>query len=283
MKEPRQIRRSVSKVYADAVESPSPCCGGGTTQKGTLVKLAGYSKADLEALPDDAVVNSFGCGNPLAFTEVEPGDVVLDLGCGAGIDLLLAARKVGPSGRAIGVDMTDEMIAGAREVIEASDMENMEVRKGLIEDLPVDSDSVDWVISNCVINLSPEKGKVFAQIARVLKPGGRMLVSDVVAEDLPTEVRENSTLYCSCVAGAISERDYCDGLRSAGLDDLEVRERIEYDPVQLEGLMESELVAPVEEGSCCCGGTEDAETKRQLAQLCRGKVWSIQVFARKPD
>jgi SAM-dependent methyltransferase len=282
MNEPEQVRRSVSQVYADALNSPKPCCTGGSNQKGTLVKLAGYAQSELQKLPDGAVVNSFGCGNPLAFTEVKPGDVVLDLGCGAGIDLLLAARKVGPSGCAIGVDMTAEMIARAREAIEASGLPNVEVRQGLIENLPVEPDSVDWVISNCVINLSPEKDRVFAEIARALKRGGQMLVSDVVAEDLPREVRENPTLYCSCVAGATSEKDYCDGLRHAGLVDIEVRERIEYDLAQLEGLMESDLVAPVDSGCCCSGGPGDAGSKRQLARMCRGKVWSVQVYARKP-
>jgi SAM-dependent methyltransferase len=281
MNEPEQVRRSVSHVYADALNSPKPCCAGGSNQKGTLVKLAGYTQTELQKLPDDAVVNSFGCGNPLAFTDVKPGDVVLDLGCGAGIDLLLAARKVGPSGRAVGVDMTDEMIARANKAIQAAGLPNVEVRQGLIEDLPVEPESVDWVISNCVINLSPEKDRVFTEIARVLKRGGQMLVSDVVAEDLPRDVRENPSLYCSCVAGALSEADYCDGLRRAGLADIEVRERIEYDPAQLERLMKSDLVAPVD-GGCCSGDPGIAESKRQLARMCCGKVWSVQVYARKP-
>ena len=137
MKDHHKIRESVSQAYANAVTSQSPaqCCG--PVQKGTVVKLAGYSAEDLESLPAEAVVNSFGCGDPVAFSDVKEGDVVLDLGCGAGIDLLLAAKKVGSSGRAIGVDMTDKMITKAREIIGASGLANAEVRKGLIEDLPV--------------------------------------------------------------------------------------------------------------------------------------------------
>ena len=247
-----------------------------------MVKLAGYSREELESLPPEAVVNSFGCGNPLAFSGVKEGDVVLDLGSGAGIDLLIAAKIVGPMGRAIGVDMTDEMIARARQIIAESGLSNVEVRKGLIEDLPVDSDSVDWVISNCVINLSPEKGMVFAEISRVLKPGGRMMVSDVVAEDLPETVRSDLGLYNCCVAGTISEKAYCDGLRRAGLVDVEVRERIEYDVSQVERLMKSDQQAFAETAHCC-GEPGESPSFDGLAALCKGKVWSAKIYARKPE
>ena len=181
--------------------------------KGVVAKLAGYSDEEFAALPADAVVNSFGCGNPLAFSAVQPGEVVLDLGSGAGIDLLLAARKVGAAGRVIGVDMTEEMIARARANIAAAGIENAEVRQGIIEELPVEDSSVDWVISNCVINLSPEKPRVFAEIARVLKPGGTMLVSDIVAEDLPEEIvaRAPSSTPPAWPARS-ARRDYLGGL-----------------------------------------------------------------------
>jgi arsenite methyltransferase len=210
-----EIRRDISKAYAEAVTKPAKagCCGARPAQKGLAVQLAGYTSGELDALPPEAVVNSFGCGNPIALAEIRPGEVVLDLGSGAGIDLLLAAKKVGPTGRVIGVDMTDEMIAKARENISAGHFSNVEVRKGLIEELPVESGTVELVISNCVINLSPEKKKVFREIARVLKPGGRMLVSDIVAKDLPAAVREMTDLYASCVSGAISEEEYLAGLR----------------------------------------------------------------------
>jgi SAM-dependent methyltransferase len=168
--------------------------------------------------------------------------------------------------------MTDEMIAKANENIAASGFSNAEVRKGIIEDLPVNAESVDWVISNCVINLSPEKDRVFAEIARVLRPGGRMVVSDIVVEDLPESVRTNPTYYSACVAGAISEAEYVDGLRRAGLEDVEVRERLVYDACQIADLIESE--------TCCCG--DGAGEATGAAQSLPGKVWSAQFHARKP-
>lgn len=275
---PDEVRREVSKNYANAVSRPAQggCCSGGApSQKGAAVAFGGYSEPELSTLPEEAVVNSFGCGNPVAFAGVAEGDVVLDLGSGAGIDLFLAAKKVGPGGRVIGVDMTDAMIAKATENIRKGKYTNVEVRKGIIEELPVDSASVDWVISNCVINLSPEKPRVFREIARVLKPGGRMLVSDIVATDLPEEVRQSMALYSSCVSGAISEEDYLAGLRAAGLIDVEVRGRLVYDADQLEGIAGSET-----EGVCGCGMGKDelGVHARSLA----GKVWSAKIYARKP-
>lgn len=273
MKTESDIRDMVSKTYARAVEQPGTgCCGGATscggTQKGVLARMAGYKAADLEALPADAVANSFGCGNPLAFGDVKPGQTVLDLGSGAGIDLIIAARRVGPTGRVIGVDMTDAMIERARLNIAAAGLSNVEIRKGIIEELPVEAASVDWVISNCVINLSPEKNRVFAEIARVLKPGGRMRVSDIVANDLPAEVLASADLYGSCVAGAISEAAYLDGLRAAGLTDVEVLDRVVYDESQMQALAASEMGL-------------DTDTKR-LAIAAAGKVWSAIIHARKP-
>ena len=284
MTDRNEIRESVSEAYAKAVCAPSddggPCCA--PVQKGVVVKLAGYTQDELTALPAEAVVNSFGCGNPLAFSEVKDGETVLDLGSGAGIDVLLAAKKVGPKGRVIGVDMTDEMIAMARENIELSGMDNVEIRKGIIEELPVESGSVDWVISNCVINLSPEKLRVFAEIARVLKPGGRMLVSDIVVKELPDEVKKNQALYNSCVSGAVSEEEYLEGLRQAGLTDVEVRERIHYDALQLEGFIASELPGNKEALGTCCGGSADGTAlAKRIASSLVGKVWSAKVFGRK--
>ncbi len=280
-----QIRDAVSQVYARAVTQPSKSSGSCCMpeQKGVAVKSAGYSREELEALPSEAVVNSFGCGNPLAFSEVKEGDVVLDLGSGAGIDILLAGRKVGPTGRVIGIDMTDEMIAKARQNIARSGMTQVEVRKGIIEDLPVESSSVDWVISNCVINLSPEKPRVFAEIARVLKPGGRMLVSDIVVEELPDRLRKDQGLYGSCIAGAISEEAYLAGLRRAGLMDVEVRERIVYDVGQLEALIGSELAGKNKQGGCGCSSTSaGGSSAADIARSIVGKVWSAKIYARKP-
>ncbi len=283
MTDKKKVREAVCRAYAHAVSTPSgsSCCG--SEQKGAAAKLAGYGQDELDALPTEAVENSFGCGNPLAFSGVTEGETVLDLGSGAGIDLLLAAKMVGPAGRVIGVDMTDAMIEKARTTIAEAGATNVEVRKGLIEELPVESDSVDWVISNCVINLSPEKDKVFAEIARVLKPGGRMLVSDLVAEDLPAIVRDSMDLYCSCVSGAISEDDYCAGLRHAGLVDVEVRERLHYDAAQIKALIASDIKLPVDPAGCgCgCGGEATVASAGEIAQACQGKVWSAKIAARK--
>ena len=277
----QEVRENVSRRYAHAVSKPGDGCSVGSVQKGFVVKLADYPRGELEDLPSDAVVNSFGCGNPLAFSGVKPGETVLDLGCGAGIDLLLAAKRVGSTGRVIGVDMTDEMLAKARDVIEASGHTNIEVRKGLIEDLPVDSDSVDWVISNCVIVLSPEKEKVFTEIARALKPGGRMLVCDLVAQDLSERACAELRRYDLCLARAMSEEQYRSGLQRTGLIDIQIRERITYDVSHLRGLIGAGL--RTHRASTCCGDMpDDSAAIETLAQLCEGKVSSVKVFARKP-
>jgi len=282
MRTEEEIRRSVSEAYSRAVSRPveGTCCGSPAPQ-GVAAKLAGYTSEELASLPPQAVVNSFGCGNPLALSEIREGDVVVDLGSGAGIDILLAAKRVGPTGRAIGIDMTEEMLAKARENIAAAGLGNVEVRKGIIEELPVESSSADWVISNCVINLSPDKPRVFAEIARVLKPGGRMLVSDIVARDLPEWVKGNQALYCSCIAGAISEEEYLDGLRRAGLEDAEVRERIVYDRSQLIALVKSEL-PQLERVFACCAGAIGEEIIARIAGSVEGKIWSAKFYARKP-
>jgi arsenite methyltransferase len=291
MSQPDDIRKQVSQAYAKALSQPgggccstpltqlgskSSCCSpptGGVEPCGAISQAAGYRASELSGLPGDAVQNSFGCGNPLAYSGVAEGDVVLDLGSGAGIDILLAADKVGPSGRVIGVDMTDEMIERARANIAAAGVEQVEVRKGVIEQLPVDTASVDWVISNCVINLSPEKERVFAEIARVLRPGGQMLVSDLVVEDLPDWIRQSAQAYAACVAGAISEADYLGGLRAAGLEAVEVRDRLIYDVDQILGFIDSE------EGRALLGQTDIRDAV--MSQVV-GKVASVKVYARKP-
>jgi arsenite methyltransferase len=275
------VRENVSKAYSKVLNSregccgTSSCCGGETVPKGIAAKVAGYDAEELAELPTDAVESSFGCGNPVAFAEVRPGDTVLDLGSGAGIDILLAAKKTGEFGHVIGVDMTDDMLARARANIEAAGLDNVEVRKGLIEELPVADASVDLIISNCVINLSPEKDRVFAEIARVLKPGGRMLVSDIVVKDLPAWVRESAQLYASCIAGAVDEDSYLAGLRAVGLANVEVRERMVYDVLQLSGLITSEISAQTP-GDIAPGLVTEA------AEQLQGKIWSARVYAQKP-
>lgn len=289
MNEHQKVRDAVAKSYAKAVSGKSneSCCSqsagccGPQAQKGEVVKLASYDRKELAVLPPDAVVNSFGCGNPVAFSGVKEGDVVLDLGSGAGIDILIAAGKVGSSGQVIGVDMTDEMLAKARENITTSGMRNVEVRKGTIEDLPVESSTVDWVISNCVINLSPDKQKVFSEIARVLKFGGQMLVSDIVVEDLPEWVRANDALYSSCIAGAISEAEYVSGLGLAGLADVEVRERIIYEPSQLKAMFQSDL-AMADQSLAEWTKSLDEQAVSEMAESLAGRIWSATFYARKP-
>jgi SAM-dependent methyltransferase len=274
-----RIRKGVSAFYGRAVRSGTGCCsgsgcgcGGGDDATGIAGFAAQFPGYDAQAagLPADAVANSFGCGNPLAFSEVEPGEVVLDLGSGAGIDLLIAARKVGPTGRVIGIDMTDEMITRARANAAEAGFTNIEVRKGIIEDLPVDAASVDWVISNCVINLSPEKHRVFAEIARVLKPGGRMRVSDIVVEDLPAWARDHMGLYASCVSGAVSQAEYLEGLTRAGLVDIQVPERFPYGQVQVREILDADP------------GESAGPDHANLASAIAGKVWSATFCARKP-
>ncbi len=275
------IRKQVSEFYTRSVETGCGCgpgCCGPTLPQGIAVIQAGYGTDETTGLPEDAVKNSFGCGNPLAFSEVTEGQTVLDLGSGAGIDLLIAAKKVGPTGRVIGVDMTDEMIAHARRNIAAAGVENVELRKGVIEELPVEDASIDWVISNCVINLSPDKDAVFAEIARVLKPGGRISISDIVADDLPDWLRQSAAMYGACVAGAVSETAYVDGLRRAGLTDVEVTERLVYDAAQIHALVASEVPT---DGGGCCGESIPQDVVKNAAVQVAGKVWSAKFAGRK--
>jgi arsenite methyltransferase len=285
MKKTDKIRHDVSQTYARAVEKPAAqgcacsCCGG-PVATGVAAKLAGYSREEMAALPSDAVANSFGCGNPVALAAIREGDTVLDLGSGAGIDLLLAAKIAGPGGRAIGVDMTPAMIERARQNATAAGLANVEVREGIIEQLPVESGSVDLVISNCVINLSPEKEKVFAEIARVLKPGGRISISDIVTETLPGWVVEVGALYSACITGAIPEAEYLAGLRQAGLSDVAVNDRLVYDRKQLAALLVSDIAG---DDAPCCGSKGLPREKIEAAiEEIAGKVASVRVIGRKP-
>ena len=271
-----QVHDDVADFYAKALSRSSCCLSDGCGADISAAELNGYSASDTDALPDDAVANSFGCGNPVAFSGVQPGDVVVDLGSGAGIDVIMAGHKVGPEGHVIGVDMTGDMIERARANIADAGLANAEIREGLIEHMPVDDGSVDWVISNCVINLSPDKPAVFAEIARVLKPGGQMLVADIVAEDLPAWVREDKALYSACVAGAVSEADYITGLEAAGLTGVEVRDRLVYGDAQVEAMYRDEAA-----DQRVVDGVGD-ETIARAAHEATGKVASISVYARKP-
>ena len=209
-----------SPEASERAEALADCCGSdGSLAWGPLL----YAADDRAALPDAAVLASLGCGNPTAVAELRAGETVLDLGSGGGIDVLLSARRVGPTGRAIGVDMTDEMLDLARRNAADAGATNVEFRKGTVEDLPLEAGSVDVVISNCVINLSADKGAVFTEIARVLREGGRMGVSDIVADDslTPAERAERGS-YVGCIAGALSFAEFRTGLAAAGLADIAI-------------------------------------------------------------
>ena len=197
--------------------SPSACCAGEQSVDPITSNL--YSESETAALPADAVAASLGCGNPTALAELRAGETVLDLGSGGGIDVLLSARRVGPTGKAYGLDMTDEMLALARENQRKAGVDNVEFLKGEIEAIPLPDDSVDVIISNCVINLSAEKDRVFAEAFRVLKPGGRFAVSDVVVRgEVPAAIRRSVELWIGCVAGALEESEYRAKLAKAGFD-----------------------------------------------------------------
>jgi SAM-dependent methyltransferase len=207
----------------------SGCCG---PEKAVVEASANaaelYSAVELASLPEGFSGDSLGCGNPTAIAGLQPGEVVLDLGSGAGLDCLLAAQKVGPQGRVIGLDMTPEMIKLARRNAKKAGLANVEFQYGEIEEMPLPDASVDVIISNCVINLSPDKDAVFREAYRVLRPGGRMAVSDIVTHgELPAAFRQSVEAWASCVAGALEESDYLGKIRAAGFDGVEVQSRDE--------------------------------------------------------
>jgi len=202
------------------------CCGSGTPSQ--LSKNIGYGDEEMSEVPDGSNLG-LGCGNPTAIASLSPGEVVLDLGSGAGFDCFLASNKVGPDGSVIGIDMTDEMLDRARINAEKGGYGNVEFRKGFIEDLPVDDSHVDVVISNCVINLSPEKDRVFREAFRVIKPGGRLIVSDIVLKkELSMMMRESVAAYVGCVAGADLRELYLDRLVKAGFQDIRIMGEVPF-------------------------------------------------------
>ncbi|GEK22598.1 arsenite methyltransferase [Cellulomonas xylanilytica] len=219
------VREQVRQRYALAAVQPAGegCCGGSCGPADESFGQALYDATDVADLPVEAVTASLGCGNPLTVAELAPGERVLDLGSGGGIDVLLSARRVGPTGFAYGVDMTDEMLELARANATRAGATNVEFRKGTIEELPFDDGSVDVVISNCVVNLSPDKPAVLAEVFRVLAAGGRVGISDVVAEDhLTADQRAERGSYVGCIAGALSRSEYLAGLADAGFADADV-------------------------------------------------------------
>ncbi len=230
MRESVDIKEIVKATYGEAAlrvaSGGSSCCGASASLDGCGVDPITsnlYSVGETGQIPENAARASLGCGNPTALTKLNAGETVLDLGSGGGIDVLLSARRVGPTGKAYGLDMTDEMLALARENQRKAGVENVEFLKGEIENIPLPDDSVDVVISNCVINLSADKDRVLREAFRVLKPGGRFAVSDVVVRgDVPGEVRRSMEMWVGCIAGALHDHEYISKLADAGFDGIDI-------------------------------------------------------------
>lgn len=277
-----QIHDAVKQHYGNAItrsQTSTGCCGSsGPIQldgkaPGQYASLAGYTAKDLANAPESAT--TFGCGNPVAFSGVKEGETVLDLGSGAGLDLILASHKVGSSGKVIGLDMTPEMIETCRSNLEKAGVTNAEVRQGMIEEMPVADSEVDWIISNCVINLSPDKQKVFSEAFRVLKPGGHVMVSDIVTYNLPEEYRDDITAWVGCLAGAVEESEYLEIMREVGFTDVEIVDRLVYDRSGL-GTLAGD--------ACSCGGdSSDGSVSDDLIDKYAGRVASVKVSAVKPS
>lgn len=228
-----EIKKAVEEKYAAIARGElKSCCNRKAVPDGfyNIATVAqGYTAEELAALPEGANLG-LGCGDPTADADLQPGQTVLDLGSGAGVDCFLAARRVGPQGRVIGVDMIDDMLAKARENARRGGFTNVEFRKGEIEDLPLQSSTVDRIISNCVINLAPDKAKVFREACRVLKPGGAITVSDIVSfGEVPPSVRADLEAWAGCTAGALDKEDYLGVIRSAGFREVTVRKEVVYD------------------------------------------------------
>ncbi|NLX49968.1 MAG: arsenite methyltransferase [Methanospirillum sp.] len=223
-----ELKRMVRKSYGEIARSGGSCCGPSgcgcesAPVQDEISRRLGYADEDLQAVPAGANLG-LGCGNPIALASLQPGETVLDLGSGAGFDCFLAAGRVGPDGRVIGVDMTAEMLSRARENARAGGYANVEFRLGEIEHLPVADGSVDVIVSNCVINLAPDKARVFREAFRVLKPGGRLMISDtVLLRPLPDGVRQSVGAYVGCLSGAIGRQDYLDLVRDAGFHEVRI-------------------------------------------------------------
>lgn len=280
--------KAAQQVRGGHVQSPAAggCCGGSACcgsepgdafgSPGDPFGAAAYTPADMADLPAGAVTASLGCGNPTALIDLRPGEVVLDLGSGGGLDVILSARRVGPTGKAYGLDMTDDMLALARDNARQAGVANVEFLRGQIEDVPLPAAAVDVIISNCVVNLSPDKGRVLREAFRVLRPAGRLAISDVVVREggpgdpgIPREVRRNVELWAGCVAGALGEAEYRAKLAAAGFEAIEVKEVRRY---RAEEVGESFVRTLAEHGI----------TDPAAADAMAGRFMSAFVRARKP-
>ncbi|HEX4276276.1 MAG TPA: arsenite methyltransferase [Bryobacteraceae bacterium] len=274
-----ELKEVVKEKYGKAAlrvkEGGSSCCGASAALDGCCDPITSnlYDAMQTGGLPEEAVLASLGCGNPTALAQLNPGETVLDLGSGGGIDVLLSAQRVGPTGKAYGLDMTDEMLGLARENQRKAGVENVEFLKGEIEHIPLPDNTVDVIISNCVINLSCDKDRVLREAFRVLKPGGRFAVSDVVTRgDVPLEVRRNMLLWVGCIAGALGDDEYAGKLATAGFQDIEIEptriyniedartflrgQGVDVDAIapQVEGKFVSAFIRATKPASCCAPG-----------------------------
>jgi len=260
------VRKAVRERYTKLANQETSCCGPSVSTMCSCGSL--YPNAEILSLPQDAISVSAGCGNPTAIASLKPGMTVVDLGSGGGIDVFLAAKKVGPQGKVFGIDATPEMIYRARSTAKETGYDNVEFRLGEIEHMPLDRDVADVVISNCVINLAPDKGRVFEEAFRILKPGGKLAVSDIVLlKDLPDSIRKNLKAWSECVSGAISEKEYLAAIKRAGFENIKVEDRVIYTHDQLVSYLNDAISDP------------DSKLKgTDLSQI----VGSYRISARKP-
>ena len=274
--EKEEVGKAVRERYGSIAKQGSSCCGptksccGSTDSAQTISRSIGYSEEELKAVPEGANLG-LGCGNPIALASLKEGEVVLDLGSGAGFDCFLAARQVGTTGKVIGVDMTAEMLERSRENARKGNFGNVEFRLGEIENLPVGDNQVDIIISNCVINLSPNKKRVFQEAFRVLKPGGRLMVSDIVLlKDLPGEIRNSLVAYVGCIAGATTKTEYLETIEAAGFGETKVMDEAAF-PVDV--LANDPTAVEI---------SKNLKLSREKAADLASSVISIKVLAMKP-
>jgi len=276
LKEEIKTRYGQAALQAQRQERRS-CCGTGTVlEVGKLDPITSqlYGDQETAALPEDAVRASLGCGNPTALAQIASGETVLDLGSGGGIDVLLSARRVGPSGKVYGLDMTDEMLELARANQAKAGVTNVEFLKGDIEHIPLPDNSVDLIISNCVINLSPDKDRVLAEAFRVLKPGGRLAVSDIVVRgEIPQEIQRSIELWAGCVAGALEEGDYIAKLERAGFEGVSIEPTRVYTAADARELFEGtdinlDAIAPAVDGKFISGFVRATKPEASPAACC---------------
>ena len=278
--EKKNVRRIVRDRYGKVAKSQSSCCGPTKVSAEDVSKAMGYSAQELDSIPDAANMG-LGCGNPTAIASLKEGETVVDLGSGGGLDCFLAAQKVGDSGKIIGVDMTPDMIDLARDNAEKNNFENVEFRLGEIENLPVGDDTADIIISNCVINLSPEKQRVFNEAFRVLKPRGRIVISDIVLlQELPEELRNNETLLAGCVAGAELKDKYLEMIANAGFENIVVTEKVQNSNEILNSDERTGDPVLIVDGEIV--DIEDFEEIKDDVNAIQDSIQSITVTANKP-